>query len=86
MIKGAAFHPSEESPMNRNDWERQFRQRLKQQLGVTPEQIKLHWRGFYNQRQTPEEAIAYLKKTHELYPQLGILPPQPIEHPQKIGL
>ncbi|MBW4554098.1 MAG: hypothetical protein KME35_23795 [Aphanocapsa sp. GSE-SYN-MK-11-07L] len=72
--------------MNRNDWECQFRQRLKQQLGLTPEQIKFPWRGFYNQRHSPEQAIAYLIKTNKLYPELGLLPMQPIERPQKIGL
>jgi hypothetical protein len=67
--------------MNRNDWERQFRQRLKQELGLTPEQIRFPWRGFYNQRQSPEQAIAYLRKTHKLYPELGILPPHLIKTP-----
>jgi hypothetical protein len=60
--------------MNRNDWERQFRQKLKQQLGLTPEQIKIHWNVCYSQRYTPDQAIAYLIKTHELYPELRILP------------
>jgi hypothetical protein len=60
--------------MNRDDWERQFRRQLQQKLGLTPDQVKLHWHSFYSQRQTPDEAIAYLIKTNELYPELGILP------------
>jgi hypothetical protein len=60
--------------INRETWERQFTRQLQQQLGITPEQIRFHWRSYYNQRYTPEQAIAYLKQTHELYPSLGILP------------
>lgn len=60
--------------MTRDTWERQFTRLLKQKLGLTPEQIRFHWRGYYNQRYTPEQAIAHLKQTHELYPQLRILP------------
>jgi hypothetical protein len=60
--------------MNRDQWEVQFRRKLKQKLGIEPGQIKFHWRGYYNQRFTPEGAIAHLVKTHEMYPQLGILP------------
>jgi len=60
--------------MNRDRWEAQFTRQLKQKLGLEPGQIKFHWRGYFNQRFTPEDAIAHLVKTHELYPQLGILP------------
>jgi hypothetical protein len=66
--------------MTRDTWEDQFTRQLKQQLGIKPEQIKLHWRGYYNQRYSPEGAIAYLKQTHRLYPSLGILP---VEHNNK---
>jgi hypothetical protein len=72
--------------MNRNDWQRQFRQRLKKELGLTPEQIRFPWRSFYSQRQTPDQAITYLIKTNDLYPELRLLPTQPIEPPQKAGL
>jgi hypothetical protein len=60
--------------MTRDTWERQFTRQLKQQLGLEPEQIRFHWRGYYNQRFTPEAAVADLKLKHELYPQLGLLP------------
>jgi hypothetical protein len=62
--------------MTRDTWERQFKQKLKQQLGLEPEQIRFHWRQYYNQRFTPEGAIASLTQTHELYPELGLLPNQ----------
>jgi hypothetical protein len=60
--------------MTRETGEHQFKQKLQQQLGIKPESIRFHWRGYYNQRFTPEGAIAYLKQTHQLYPELGILP------------
>jgi hypothetical protein len=63
--------------MNRDIWERQFTRQLKQKLGLEPGQIKFHWRGYFNQRFTPEGAIAHLKETHRLYPSLGILPKMP---------
>jgi hypothetical protein len=60
--------------MTRDTWERQFKQKLKQQLGLEPESIRFHWKGYFNQRFTPEGAVADLKLKHELYPQLGLLP------------
>jgi hypothetical protein len=60
--------------MNRDNWEAQFTRQLKQKLGLEPGQIKFHWRGYYNQRYSVDEAIAHLVKTHELYPELGVLP------------
>jgi hypothetical protein len=60
--------------MTRDTWERQFTRQLKQQLGLESEQIRFHWRGYYNQRYSPEGAIASLRETHRLYPQLKILP------------
>jgi hypothetical protein len=60
--------------MTRETWERQFTRQLKQQLGLTPEQIRFPWRQYFNQRYSPEGAIADLKLKHELYPQLGLLP------------
>jgi hypothetical protein len=60
--------------MNRDTWERQFTRQLRQQLELEPEQIRFHWRQYYNQRFTPEGAVADLKLKHELYPQLKILP------------
>jgi hypothetical protein len=60
--------------MIRETWERQFTQLLQQKLGLEPESIRFHWRGYYNQRFTPEGAIASLRETHRLYPQLKILP------------
>jgi hypothetical protein len=60
--------------MNRESWERQFKQRLQQELELKPEQIRFHWRQYHNQRYSVEGAIAYLKQTNELYPSLGILP------------
>jgi hypothetical protein len=60
--------------MNRQIWEAQFKRQIKQKLGIDPGQIKFHWRGYFNQRFTPEGAIAHLEKTHELYPSLKILP------------
>jgi hypothetical protein len=65
--------------MTRETWERQFTRQLKQQLGLTPEQIRFHWRGYYNQRFTPEGAVADLQLKHELYPQLGLLPVESIK-------
>jgi hypothetical protein len=62
--------------MTRDTWERQFKQKLQQQLGLEPEQIRFHWKGYFNQRFTPEGAVADLKLKHELYPQLGLLPNQ----------
>jgi hypothetical protein len=60
--------------MTRDTWERQFTRLLQQQLGLTPESIRFHWRQYYSQRYSPEGAIAHLKRTHELYPELGLLP------------
>lgn len=60
--------------MNCDQWERQFTRQLKQQLGIEPQEIRFHWRQYYNQRLTVEGAIAHLIKTHELYPSLKILP------------
>jgi hypothetical protein len=60
--------------MNRDQWERQFTRQLKQKLGIAPEEIGLTWRQYYSQRYTPEGAIAHLEKTHEMYPELGVLP------------
>jgi hypothetical protein len=60
--------------MTRQHWETQFTHLLKQQLQLTPEQIKFHWRQYFNQKYSPERAIADLKLKHELYPQLGLLP------------
>jgi hypothetical protein len=60
--------------MNRDTWERQFKHLLKQKLGLTPEQIRFHWRQYFNQRYSPEGAVDDLKLKHELYPQLGLLP------------
>jgi hypothetical protein len=62
--------------MTRETWEHQFKQKLQQQLGVTPEEIRFHWKAYFNQRYSPEQAIAFLKETHRLYPQLGVLPEQ----------
>jgi hypothetical protein len=60
--------------MTRDTWERQFAHLLKQKLQLTPEQVRFHWRQYYNQRYSPEGAIADLEQKHELYPELGILP------------
>jgi hypothetical protein len=60
--------------MTRDTWERQFKHLLKQKLGIGPESIRFHWRQYYNERYTPEGAIADLLQKNELYPQLGILP------------
>jgi len=60
--------------MTRDTWERQFTQKLQEELGVEPEEIRFHWKGYFNQRFTPEGAIASLQETHRLYPSLGILP------------
>jgi hypothetical protein len=60
--------------MTRDTWERQFTRQLQRQLGLKPEQIRFHWRGYYNQRYSPEGAIAHLIETNRLYPSLGILP------------
>jgi hypothetical protein len=59
--------------MNRDTWERQFAHLLKQKLGIGPEDIRFHWRQYYNERYTPESAIADLMQKQKLYPQLGIL-------------
>ncbi|MCG9893261.1 MAG: hypothetical protein MH252_19590 [Thermosynechococcaceae cyanobacterium MS004] len=60
--------------MNREAWEHQFALLLKQKLGITPEQVQFHWRVYYGQRFSPEQAIADLERKHELYPELGLLP------------
>lgn len=60
--------------MTRNTWERQFTRQLQQQLGLEPEQIRFCWRQYFNQRYSPEGAIADLTLKHKLYPQLGVLP------------
>ncbi len=60
--------------MNRDNWERQFTRQLKEKLGLEPEEIRFHWRGYYNQRYSVESAIASLIETHRLYPMLGVLP------------
>jgi hypothetical protein len=60
--------------MNRDQWEAQFTRQIKQKLGLEPRQIKFHWRGYFNQRFTPEGAIAHLMETHRLYPELRLLP------------
>jgi hypothetical protein len=60
--------------MTRDTWECQFTRQLQQRLGLEPEEIRFHWRQYYNQRFTPEGAVADLKLKHELYPQLKILP------------
>jgi hypothetical protein len=63
--------------MNRDRWEAQFTRQLKQKLGLEPGQIRFHWRGYFNQRFSPEGAIAHLIETNRLYPSLGILPKMP---------
>jgi hypothetical protein len=45
-----------------------------QKLGIGPEQVRFHWRQYFNQRYSPEGAIADLVQKQKLYPQLGILP------------
>jgi hypothetical protein len=40
--------------MTRQHWERQFIRLLQQHLGITPENIRFHWKGYFNQRFTPE--------------------------------
>jgi hypothetical protein len=60
--------------MNRETWERQFTRLLQQELGLEPESIRFHWRQYFNQKYSPEGAIASLRETHRLYPQLRILP------------
>jgi hypothetical protein len=60
--------------INRETWERQFKHLLRQKLGIGPEQVRFHWRQYFNQRYSPEGAIADLVQKHELYIQLGILP------------
>jgi hypothetical protein len=57
--------------MTRDTWECQFTRQLQQRLGLEPEEIRFHCRGYYNHRYSVEEAIAHLTQTHELYPQLG---------------
>jgi hypothetical protein len=59
--------------MDRDTWERQFAHLLQQKLQLTPEQVRFHWRQYYNQRYSPEGAIADLEQKHKLYPELGIL-------------
>jgi hypothetical protein len=61
-------------PINRQHWERQFTRQLQQKLGITPEQVRFHWRQYDNQRYSPESAIASLMEMQRLYPQLCILP------------
>jgi hypothetical protein len=60
--------------MQRQVWESIFTRQLKERLGIAPDQIKFHWKAYFNQGYTTNQAIAHLEKTHELYPQLGILP------------
>jgi hypothetical protein len=60
--------------MNFNSWEKLFTPLLKQKLGITPADIHFRWSTCYSQGKTPDEAITFLLKTHELYPELKILP------------
>jgi hypothetical protein len=71
--------------MNRDQWEAQFTRQLKQQLGLTPEQVRFEWKMYYGQRYSPSMAIADLKLKHELYPELGVLP-EPVSESKVYGL
>jgi hypothetical protein len=71
---GGAMPPFLEVCMQRQVWESIFTRQLKEKLGITPDQIKFHWKTYFNQGYTTNQAIAHLEQLHELYPQLGILP------------
>lgn len=58
--------------MTRQHWERQFKHLLQQKLGIGPEHVYFHWKQYFNQRYSPEGALADLMQKHKLYPQLGI--------------
>ena len=60
--------------MNRELWEQQFKQQLWDKLNITSGQVRFGWSVCYVQGQTPIQAIAFLEKTNELYPNLKILP------------
>jgi hypothetical protein len=60
--------------MQRQVWESIFARQLKEKLSITPDQIKFHWKAYFNQGYTTNQAIAHLMKIHELYPKLGVLP------------
>lgn len=66
--------PFSEDSMNFYSWEKLFTHLLKQKLGITPADIHLRWSACYSQDKTPDEAIAFLVRTHALYPELKILP------------
>jgi hypothetical protein len=71
---GGAAHPFMEYSMNFYSWEKLFTHLLKQKLGITPADIHFRWSACYSQDKTPDEAIAFLVRTHALYPELKILP------------
>ena len=60
--------------MTRDRWQTEFVRQLKHKLGITPEQVRFHWKQYFNQRFSVEDAIADLQQKHQLYPMLGILP------------
>jgi hypothetical protein len=44
--------------MNRETWERQFTRQLKHQLGLELEQIRFHWKTYFNHlEKTPEDLL-----------------------------
>ncbi|HEY9827797.1 MAG TPA: hypothetical protein V6D19_20350 [Stenomitos sp.] len=53
--------------MNRDKWERTFVELLTQNLDIEPEQIRFPWRQYFNQRFTPQQAIAHLQETHKFF-------------------
>jgi hypothetical protein len=61
--------------MYRIEWEDAFINLLWAELKLKPEQVKFTWKQYYNQRYTPQQALAHLQQTHYHYPQLGLLPP-----------
>ena len=60
--------------MNRELWEQQFKQQLWDKRNITSGQVRFGWSVCYVQGQIPIQAIAFLERTHELYPNLRILP------------
>lgn len=63
--------------MNRQDWELEFSNQLQQQLNLKPEQVHFPLSTCFHQGYSPNQAIAFLLKTHQLMPQLHILPVNP---------
>jgi hypothetical protein len=63
--------------MNNPTWDEAFTHQLQALLSLPPADICFPWANFRIQGYSPSDAIAYLIKTHRLYPLLELLPMPP---------